>query len=130
MVGGTLGGACTRPQILAGGLHVQGFALLGVATGLPGSSPVLCWPGSQWPGPPHPAPKRFRARQRCRGMLTSITRGGGYRLLSLLRRGHGRPPGAAPHLRRTFTPNRGWSWLRTAGSLTSVLALVRHAFRQ
>jgi len=51
-------------------------------------------------------------------MLTSITRDGGYHLLSLLRRGHGRPPGAAPYLRRTFTPNRGWRWLTTIGPLT------------
>jgi hypothetical protein len=74
-------------------------------------------------------------------MLTSTTRGGGYRLLSLLRRGHGRPPGAAPHLRRTFTPNRGWRWLRTTWTLpaefgglaltgTSVMALARHAVRR
>jgi hypothetical protein len=56
-------------------------------------------------------------------MLISTTRGGGYRLLSLLRRGHRCPPGAAPHLRSTFTPNRGWRWLTTIGSLT-VLGLT------
>ena len=51
-------------------------------------------------------------------MLTSTTRGGGYRLLSLLRRGHGGPLGAGRYLRPTSTPRRGWRWLTTTGSLT------------
>jgi hypothetical protein len=70
-----------------------------------------------------PASKRFRVRQRCRGMLTSTTRGGGYRLLSLLRRGHGGPLGPGRHLRPTSTPRRGWRWLTTTRSLT-LLGLV------
>ena len=51
-------------------------------------------------------------------MLTSTTRSGGYRLLSLLRHGHRGPLGAGPHLRSTSTPHRRWRWLTATGSLT------------
>ena len=51
-------------------------------------------------------------------MLTSTARGGGYRLLSLLRRGHDGPRGARRHPRRAGTPRRGWRWLTTTVSLT------------
>ena len=55
-------------------------------------------------------------------MLTSTTRSGGYRLLSLLRRGHRRPLGAEPHLRRTSTPGRRRRWLTTTVALDAARA--------
>ena len=51
-------------------------------------------------------------------MSTSTTRSGGYRLLSLLRRGHRGPVGAEPHLRPTSTPRRGRRWPTTTVFLT------------
>jgi hypothetical protein len=56
-------------------------------------------------------------------MLTSPTRGGGYRLLSLLRRGHGGPLGPGGHLHPTSAPRRGRRRLTTTGFLT-LLGLV------
>lgn len=51
-------------------------------------------------------------------MLTSTSRSGGYRILSLLRRGHRGPLGAGPPLRPTSTPRRGRRWLTTTVLLT------------